>query len=111
MSNLSLPPLPEKYFTAAGENDRDTLAGCFTDAGVVIDDGQAYVGRAEIRRWRQEASSKWTYTSENTEAEQVAATGYHVVTHLEGNFPGGTAGLHHQFTLGDGLINSLTIAP
>ena len=53
MSNLSLPPLVEKYFAAADKNDWDTLAGCFADAGVMIDDGKAYAGRAEIRRRRQ----------------------------------------------------------
>lgn len=111
MSNVSLPPLVEKYFAAADKNDWDTLAGCFADAGVMIDDGKAYAGRAEIRRRRQEAKSEWAYTSEITGAEPVGATGYHVITHLEGNFPGGTVDLHYQFTLGDGLINSLTIAP
>jgi hypothetical protein len=69
----------------------------------MIDDGKAYAGRAEIRRRRQEAKSEWAYTSEITEAEPVGATGYHVITHLEGNFPGGTTDLHYQFTLGDGL--------
>ena len=111
MSNLSLPPLVEKYFAAADKNDWDTLAGCFADAGVMIDDGKAYAGRAEIRRRRQEAKSEWAYTSEITGAEPVGATGYHVITHLEGSFPGGTVDLHYQFTLGDGLINSLSIAP
>lgn len=111
MTNVSLPAQLESYFSAADKHDWVALAESFIEAGVVIDEGRTYIGRAEIVRWREEHATQYTYTSEVTAAQPVGATGYHLVEHLEGNFPGGVVDLHYQFTLSGDLIYSLTIAP
>ncbi|GAB7044202.1 MULTISPECIES: nuclear transport factor 2 family protein [Catenuloplanes] len=111
MTRSTLPPLLEKHFRAGDDHDWETLAACFHEESVVVDDSRLHVGRAAIRAWREEAAGAFTYTATLTHAEPVGRTGHHVVVHLEGDFPGGVIDLHYQFTLADGLIRSLTIAP
>jgi hypothetical protein len=110
MDESKLPAPVQKYFIAAENRDRESLVSCFVDGAVVVDDGRIHLGADAIRRWREDAGGQWTYTTELTYAEPVGQTGFHVVTHLEGDFPGGVADLHHQFLLAEGLVLALTIA-
>ena len=50
-----------------------------------------YQGRDEIRGWR-ENNSQFEYTTTVTSSDHAADGTYRVTTHIEGNFPGGTAG-------------------
>lgn len=88
---------------------RDRAA--FTGDAVVTDDGHTHTGLAAVEKWLATAASEYTYTVELTGAERIDAANYLVTTHLEGDFPGGQVDLRHRFTLRDGLIESLTIAP
>ncbi|MEU4690808.1 nuclear transport factor 2 family protein [Actinoplanes sp. NPDC023714] len=78
---------------------------------VVTDDGRTYRGEDEIRGWQRRAAGEFTYTAELIGATRVDDTHYELVQHLEGDFPGGVVDLRYRFTLADGLITSLVIAP
>ena len=60
---LNLPKPVAAYFIA-DELDGEAVARCFTDDAVVKDEGHTYNGRAAIKKWKEDASAKYVYTSE-----------------------------------------------
>jgi hypothetical protein len=76
----------------------------------VKDEGHTHRGRTEIRRWKEEASARYQYTSEPLACEQT--DGKIVVTcRLTGNFPGSPAELRFFFKLEGEKIAALDVIP
>lgn len=99
---IELPKPIADYFTA-DRSDAEDVSRCFTEDAVVKDEGQTYEGRAEIARWKAEASAKYEYTSTPFAIEEVG--GKLVVScHLVGNFPGSPIDLRYSFQLRGGKI-------
>src|SRR6201981_1877028 len=91
----SLPKPITAYFTADG-GDGEAVSQCFTENAVVKDEGRTYNGRAAIRKWKADASTKYQYTSEPFASERK--DGMTVVTcRLTGNFPGSPVDLRFFF--------------
>ena len=106
---LNLPKPVAAYFTA-DKADGEAVSRCFTDDAVVKDEGHTYNGRAAIKKWKEEASAKYEYTSEPLACEQK--DGKFVVTcRLTGNFPGSPVNLRFFFELEGDKIASLEIIP
>lgn len=105
-----LPTAVRSYLTAHQGGDADAALATFTSDATVTDEGKTYTGLPEIRDWLQNAASEFTYTIELTgvrgDADRWIAT-----HHLEGDFPGGVVDLEFTFTLRDGEIAQLVIAP
>jgi ketosteroid isomerase-like protein len=110
-----LPTIISRYFTAADNGDTDALVGCFTPDAIVSDESRSRHGHAEIRQWREEVATAYEYTLEVLGSEPAGDRGglawHDVLTHLEGNFPGGTVDLRYRFGLLDGHIAELRIGP
>jgi len=110
-----LPPIISRYFTAAADGDTDALIACFTPEAVVADEGRSRHGHGEIRQWREEVATAYEYTLEVLGSEASGDRGglawHDVLTHLEGNFPGGTVDLTYRFGLLDSHIAELRIGP
>jgi hypothetical protein len=110
-----LPPAITRYLREADPqhkaNAHDLLAAFATDAVVVDDDGTTYTGHDEIHRWRETETSEYTYTVEVSHVEKFDDSHYVVTNRLEGDFPGGVVDIIYRFTLADGLITKLEIAP
>jgi uncharacterized protein (TIGR02246 family) len=104
------PAVITRYIRAADEQDFATLADCFTEDGVALDEGETHVGRAAIRRWSEAVAERFTYTTVVTGTEAVGPDRFNVHIHIAGNFPGGEADLTQAFTLRDGLIERVAIA-
>jgi hypothetical protein len=92
-------------------NAHDLLAAFAPDATVIDDDGNTYTGHDEIHRWRETEDTEYTYTVEVSHVEKFDDTHYVVTNHLEGDFPGGVVDVIYRFTLVNGLITRLEIAP
>jgi len=110
-ARLNLPTEVAAYMRAADARDSDGVVACFTDDAQVADEGRTWRGRAEIRRWWEGPATKYRYTVKLRGGQRVANDGYVSRVRLTGNFPGRTADLRYRFTLGNGLISALTIAP
>ncbi|MCO1660105.1 nuclear transport factor 2 family protein [Pseudonocardia humida] len=106
-----LPTAVDRYLEAHNARDADTAVPSFTPDAVVVDDGRTHTGTEAIRAWVGRSSTEWTYTSTPTSFRRGDDTHYAVVQHVEGDFPGGTVDLTYRFTLRDGLISHLVIAP
>jgi hypothetical protein len=95
--SLSLPKPIAAYF-AADSGDGEGVSRCFTENAVVKDEGQTHKGRAAIKAWKSDTSSKYEYTSEPFACEEK--DGKIVVTsHLVGNFPGTPVDIRYFFKL------------
>jgi hypothetical protein len=107
--NLDLPEPIATYF-AADKESAEAVARCFTETAVVKDEGHTYTGRAAIKKWKEDASAKYQYTSEPFACERK--DGQIVVTsRLTGNFPGSPVNLRFFFGLDGDKIASLEVIP
>ena len=74
------------------------------------DEGHTYQGRAAIKKWKADASTKYQYTCEPFACGQT--DGRTVVTcRLTGNFPGSPVDLRFFFELEGDKIASLEVIP
>jgi hypothetical protein len=106
------PDVINRYFVTDAQQDPNALVELFTENATVVDERQTMEGHSAIRAWRVEGSaSKYTYTTEIVDVEQLDPNHWVVSARLTGNFPGGTADLHFDFTLENGRIERLVIAP
>lgn len=105
---ITLPEPIAAYF-AADQNDGDAVALCFTENALVVDERQTHRGRDAIRRWKTQASAKFSYTvapfAVSEEGGQIV-----VSAHVAGDFPGSPVDLRYAFALEDGQIARLEIA-
>lgn len=109
MSQLNLPAPIAVYF-AAEKHGGDAVVRCFTQEGVVADEGKTHRGPVAIKAWTTAASTKYSYTNEPLAIENQH--GRHIVTsRVVGNFPGSPVELRYIFTLESGKIASLEIVP
>jgi ketosteroid isomerase-like protein len=104
------PEVVARYLRAADDQDFAALAACFTEDGVALDEGRTHVGRAAIRRWREDVAARWTFTTTVTGCAHTGPGRFNVDVHIAGDFPGGEADLTQAFTLRDGLIERVAIA-
>lgn len=104
---LNLPSPIAAYFSA-DKSDGEAVAQCFAERAIVKDEGHTYHGRAAIKKWKTEASTKYQYTSEVFECEQQEGT-FVVTSRLTGNFPGSPVTLRFFFLLDGDKIASLEI--
>ena len=106
-----LPAVIEEYFSAHDRRETDAALATFATHARVVDDGRDYVGLDDIRDWLGRASTAFQYTRTLTSASDLGADEWEVGNRLEGNFPGGVVDLRYRFTVREGRISELLIAP
>lgn len=106
---LSLPAAIAAHF-AADPSDGASVATCFTEDAVVVDEARTHVGRAAIIRWKQETAAKFSYTSTPLAVRDDEGR-LTVVARVSGTFPGSPIDLTYRFTLAESLIAHLEIVP
>ena len=106
-----LPAVIRSYLAAHTARDADTAIRAFTTDAVVTDEGHTYRGTDEVLEFLRSAGGQFTYTTELVAAERVDDAHWVATNRLEGDFPGGVAELRYRFTLVDGLVAELVIAP
>ena len=107
--SLNLPKPIADYF-GADKSDGDAVSQCFTANAVVTDEGHAHEGRAAIKLWKTDASTKYHYVSRPFACEQNEERTV-VTSRLTGNFPGSPVDLRYFFKLEGGKIAFLEIIP
>ena len=107
----AIPDVVRRYFDAHDRRDADAALLAFAPDARVFDDGHEYRGSDAIRDWLARASTAFTYTRRFLHAGEEVPNIWLVRNRLEGNFPGGVVDLGYRFTLVDGLIADLVIAP
>jgi hypothetical protein len=103
-----LPPVVARFVDASNARDLDAAIACFAADAVVEDEGRTHSGTAEVRQWKHETESRFTYTIEPIAVDR--RNGQAIVTAtLAGNFPGSPVEQTYDFTIEDGAITALKI--
>ena len=105
------PDVIRRYFALEADHDLDGLLALFSEDAAVVDEGRMRQGTDEIRAWRTGAASAYTYATEVRGIDDRGAGRYRVDGRITGDFPGGVADLAWDFTVADGRIEQLIIAP
>jgi len=105
---ISLPKPIASYFAAEQAEDASALARCFTDEGVVRDEGGTFTGRASIERWNADARAKYHHTVAPLSVSEGKGA-IVVLARVSGDFPGSPVELSHIFRLDGEEIASLEI--
>lgn len=105
--SIALPQPIADYF-AADKADGEAVALCFTEGGVVRDEGRTHEGQSAIAGWKEEAASKYQYTVVPFAIEEKEETTI-VTGKVEGDFPGSPVNLRYSFTLDGNRIARLEI--
>src|SRR3546814_9910795 len=93
--SIILPQPIATYFTA-DRADGEAVARCFSENGVVKDEGQTHSGRSAIAAWKTGAAARYSYTCEPIALDEI--DGRTVITcHLAGDFPGSPVDLRFFF--------------
>jgi hypothetical protein len=108
--NTNLPQSVAAYMQSASVRDTEALLTTFVADAIVTDEGHEYHGIDEIRRWRNESSSKYQYTVDVTDVAEIDKQTV-LTTQLTGNFPGSPVQLHFYFVLEGAKIAALSIRP
>src|SRR5713226_787320 len=103
-------PNPVAAFFTADKGNSEGVSQCFTENAVVKDEGHTYNGRAAIKKWKADTSTKYQYTSEHLACERKDAMTV-VTSRITGNFPGSPVNLRSFFELDGDKIASLKIIP
>jgi hypothetical protein len=106
----NVPEIVRRYFELDREADDNGILMLFTDDATVVDEGEARDGLDAIRGWRTGAAAAYVYTTTITGSEALGGERYRVTARLDGNFPGGTVNLNHDFTVAGDRIRRLEIA-
>lgn len=107
----ALPDVIRRYQAAHDHRDADAALSAFGPNAVVVDDGSTASGSEQIRHWLENAASEFTYERTLIGLTLTGPDEWLVVNNLTGNFPGGTVDLSYRFSLRNGLIHELFIAP
>lgn len=108
----ALPSAVSRYLRLTGEvADRAAAVTTFAADAHVEDEGIDHHGRDAVRAWLTTAASEYTYTTTFVGQSQEEPDRWTIGVRLEGDFPGGVADLRYRFTVRDGLISDLVIAP
>lgn len=105
---IELPKAIAAYFAADKRNNAADVSECFVETAFVKDEGHTYLGRDEIRDWKNSSSKKYDYT---VEAFNITTDGRRTVvtSHLTGNFPGSPVDLRYLFVIDGEKIQELEI--
>jgi len=104
----ALPSPVAAYFAAEKAGDADALARCFTEDGVVRDEGGEFVGVTAIREWNAAARLKYHHMVEPLSVQESGGQTI-VIGRVSGDFPNSPITLEHAFVLEGDKIATLVI--
>jgi hypothetical protein len=93
---------------AKNRRDVEAMVASFADDASVRDEGHEYRGRAEIRDWLADVTSRYAVTVAPlsiTQADEATV----MSAQIAGNFPGSPVALSYRFTLASDRIVRLEI--
>ncbi len=105
---MEIPQVIERFIETQHTNDSKAFAECLIDTAIVHDEGKTHNGKEEIQQWIQHSMD--SYKSELKPLDYKESDSKAVLTaEVSGTFPGSPIMLKFNFTLKDGLINSLKV--
>jgi len=105
---MELPNVIARFVDTQNTYNSKAYTACFTDSATVHDEGKTYTGKAEIRKWIEEANENYKSVMNTLQYEEVGANGT-LTAEVSGTFPGSPIVLQFHLGLKDHLIDSLKV--
>lgn len=105
---MNLPKAVTDLITAQNNFDSDAYANCFSETGVMLEEGKAYTGRAEIRDLIEETNKKYRSVMKPLEYTENGTSSV-LSAECTGTFPGSPLILKFHFDTVDGQIQHLKV--
>lgn len=103
---MHLPNVITELIKAQDNFDSLAYASCFSETAIVVDEGNTYKGRTEIRNWIDSANQQYRTIMKPLEFSETENI---LKAEISGDFPGSPAVLSYHFRFTDALIQSLKI--
>lgn len=105
---MNLPTIIAELVKAQNSYDSVTYANCFSETAVVVDEGNRYKGRTEIKEWIEEANEKFRVVMKPIELTEIEAICI-LTAEVSGSFDGSPVLLDYHFEIVADKIDSLEI--
>ncbi len=105
---MNLPKVVTDLIKAQNEFDSVAYANCFSETGVMLDEGKPYQGRVEIAHMIDEANKKYQSVMKPLEYIENGTTSV-LSAECSGTFPGSPIILKFYFDIADGQIQHLKV--
>jgi hypothetical protein len=105
---MDLPKVVTDLIKAQNEFDSIAYANCFSETGVMLDEGKTHKGRAEIQHMIEEANKKYQSVMEPLEYIDNGTRGV-LAASCSGTFPGSPITLKFHFDIVGGQIRHLKV--
>lgn len=105
---MNLPKVVTDLIKAQNEFDSNAYANCFSETGVMFDEGKTYTGRVDIQNLIGETNKKYRSVMrplEYTENDNLSV----LSAECSGTFPGSPITLKFHFDIVDGQIQYLKV--
>jgi len=105
---MNLPTVVTDFINAQNNFDSEASANCFSENGVMLEEGRPYTGRAAIQQLFDETIEKYQSRMKALSYIENGTAGV-LAAEVTGTFPGSPAVLHFHFTLRDNRIDYLKV--
>ncbi len=105
---MNLPKVIIDLIKAQNEFDSVAYANCFSETGVMLDEGKPHKGRVEIQHMIEEANKKYQSVMKPLEYTENGTTSI-LSAACSGTFPGSPITLKFHFDIIDGQIQHLKV--
>jgi hypothetical protein len=108
METMNLPKVITDLVEAQNNFDSVAYANCFSETGVMLDEGKTHTGRVEIKHCIDESNKKYRSVMKPLEYIENGNLGV-LSAECSGTFPGSPLVLKFHFEIVDGQIQHLNV--
>lgn len=105
---MNLPKVVTDLIKAQNEFDSVAYANCFSETGVMHDEGKTHTGRLEIQHMINEANKKYQSVMKPLEYTENGTASV-LSAEVSGTFPGSPITLKFHFEIVEGQIQNLKV--
>ena len=105
---MNLPKVVTDLIEAQNTFDSVAYANCFSESGIMLDEGKNHEGRDEIRHMIEESNKKYRSVMKPLEYTENGSSSI-LSAECSGTFPGSPIILKFHFDITDGQIQHLKV--
>lgn len=105
---MNLPKVVTDFINAQNNFDSEASANCFSENGIMLEEGKPYTGRVAIQGVLEETNEKYQSVMKPLNYIEDGAS-IVLSAEVSGTFPGSPAVLQFHFTLKNNLIDYLKV--
>ena len=106
METMNLPKVLVELVKTQNNHNSTAYANCFSETAIVLDEGQTYKGRNEIKQWIEKANDEFKILIKPIEFAKAECI---LTAEVSGTFDGSPVLLDYHFEITSDKIDSLEI--